>query len=190
MDADATNSFTTLAAATPSDDPTYIFRTLTDSATGVIVSGIIHTQAQLVVGLLTLHNDPACDTIRRAQADGRLICGFDISLSRSFIAPLTVSIPISSKYDGQFVTILHCINGRLEAITVKVANGMARFDVSELSPFAVVRGMYAPKQKVTSPPKTGDSIILTGFLLLVLSVLCSIHLMRRRRAQQNCRISK
>jgi hypothetical protein len=134
-------------------------RTLTDSATGVTISGNIHSQARLTVSALKLHPAGicvACDEIRKAQAVGQLILGYDISLTQGFYGSLTISIPVGNQYDGQTVNILHCINGRLETITATVANGKATFSVTELSPFAVTTDLLAPDSVVTDPPKTGD----------------------------------
>lgn len=164
--------------------PTYRNRTLTDSGSGVRVSGNIRSDAQLRVTPLTLHaDDAACNAIQEAQARGDLILGLNIELTRGFVAPLTISIPVGSQYNGQTVTILHCINGRLETIMVTVVNGMATFEVWELSPFGVVRSMYVPGQQVTSPPKTGDAAMPVGFALIGLAIVCAAGLaVRRRRA--------
>ena len=62
-------------------EPAYIFRTLTESASGVIVSGIIHEDARLTVSPLKLHHAgtcTACDAIRAQAAP----CGYLHSLRR------------------------------------------------------------------------------------------------------------
>ncbi len=160
--------------------------TLTDSATGVTVSGDgIHSMARLTVSPLKLHpagTCAACDAIRKTQKDGRFILGYDISMTPPATGELTIAIPVGSQYDGQNVTILHCINGRLETIAVTVANGAATFTVAELSPFAVVRGLYVPGE-ITSPPQTGDAAAPWGFVLIGLAACCMRALaVRRRRA--------
>ena len=161
----------------------YIPRSLTDSATGITVSGSgIYRNAQLTVSPLTLHAGPACDAIREAQANGQLILGFDISLSLGFIAPLTISIPVDSRYNGRTVTILHCVNGRLETIIATVVNGVATFTVAELSPFAVTTGSLVPGE-ITDIPKTGDAAAPWGFVLIGLAAACAGYMaMKRRRA--------
>ncbi len=153
------------------EEPTYILRTLTDSGSGVRVSGSIRSDAQLRVTPLSLHpNDPACDAIRDAIARGDLILGFNIELSHGFIGEITLSLPVGSQYDGQTVTLLHCVNGRLEAVTVTAANGMATFTTAELSPVAAVSGPY---DKSIAPPQTGGGVPPWGFMLIGLALVCA-----------------
>ncbi len=152
-------------------------RKLTDSTTGVMVSGTINENARLIVKSLALHHDPACDTIREAQKNRQLILGYDISLNGSFISPLTVSIPVGSPHNGETVTILHCINGRLETIIATVVNGMVTFTVTELSPFAVTTGLLLPDTEVINPPKTGDAATPWSFAMIGLAAVCAGFLM-------------
>ncbi len=156
-------------------------RKLTDSTTGVMVSGTIDKNARLMVKSLALHHDPACDTIREAQKNGQLILGYDISLNRSFISPLTVSIPVGSPHNRETVTILHCINGRLETIIATVVDGVATFTVTALSPFAVTTGLLVPDSVVTDPPKTGDTATPWGFTLIGLAAACAGYMAMKRR---------
>ena len=165
--------------------PSYISRTLTDGATGVTVAGSsIHKMARLTVSPLALHpDDPACNAIRKAHTGGQLILGYNISLTPAATAPLTISMPVGSEYNGRTVTILHCINGRLENIDAVVTNGMATFTVTELSPFAVTTGLLVPDSEVINPPKTGDAATPWGFVLIGLAAVCMGYLaMKRRRA--------
>jgi hypothetical protein len=53
-----------------------------------------------------------------------------------FSDPLTVFLPVGNQYNGRVVTILHCMNGRLETIVANVRSGMATFTVTSLLPFA------------------------------------------------------
>ncbi len=169
--------------------PTYHTRLLRDSATGIQVSGsAIHRRAALTVKGITLHPVgacAACDAIRKAQAGGQLILGFDIDLTRGFFGPLTVSIPVSGRYNGRTVAILHCVNGRLETLTATVVNGKATFTVTSLSPFAVMTGLLVPDSVVADPPKTGDNHSnLVWWLLCGVStagIAALIPLCKRRR---------
>ena len=126
-------------------------------------------------------DDPACNEIRAAQARGDLILGFNIELVEGFTGELTISIPVGSQYNGQTVSILHCINGRLEVITVTVANGMATVTVTELSPFGVVRGLFASGRQSISLPKTGAATAAGGYVLIGLAVVCAGWLAMKRR---------
>ncbi len=165
--------------ATQPETSQYAFRTLTNQATGVTVSGAIHKDAWLTVTNMNLGNDPACDAIRAAQKRGDLILGFDIGLSHGYLEPLTISIPVGSAYDGRTVTILHCVNGKLETFIVVVANGKATFTVTSLSPFAVVRGLLLQ----IDPPRTGDTATLWGFVMIGLAVsYAGWIVLKRRRA--------
>lgn len=172
---DGTTAQTYTVSVTRADNssPTYHFRFLRDPATGVTVSGDgIHTDAQLTVSPLAPHgaNCKACEAIRKATAAGRLILGFNIELSHGFIGEITLSLPVGSQYDGQTVTLLHCVNGRLEAVTVTAANGMATFTTAELSPVAAVSGPY---DKSIAPPQTGGGVPPWGFTLIGLALVCA-----------------
>lgn len=149
-------------------------RTLSDIGTGLTVSGRgIPAGARLLVSSLELHSsDVACQAIRRAQAQGQLILGYDIRLSQSYHGDITVTFPVGSQYNGQTVSLLHCVDGSLEALSATVDNGVVRFAVDSLSPFAVVQSLYVPDTVIVKPPKTGDATMQTGYFLLALSALC------------------
>ena len=178
-------SATSTGSGSGSDGPAYSSRTLTDSATGITVSGDdIHRMARLAVSPLKLHSADtctACNAIRKAQKDGDLILGYDISLTPAATGELTISIPVGSQYNGQTVVILHCVNGRLETITATVVNGVATFTASSLSPFAVTTGLLIPDTAVTNPPKTGDEALPFGLIISGLTALCAGRLIMRRR---------
>ena len=160
-------------------EPAYLARTLTNWPSGITVSGkSIHREAQLIISPLSLHpDDPACNTIRQAIAAGQLVLGCNIKLTRDFKGKLTISIPLDSRYDGQRLTVLHCINGRLETINITIAGGKALFTVAELSPFALIANVL---------PRTGGDAIPSGQILsgsiVAAAVLCALWRARRRRA--------
>lgn len=181
------NVLITAAGVAPSggsSDSAYAFRSLRDSVTGVRISGSIHSGAGLTVSQLSLHpDDPACSAIRTAQASGDLILGLNIELSGDYAAPLTISIPVGSGYNGRTMTILHCINGSLEVIAVTAKDGMATFEVSSLSPFGVARGLFVPGAGAAKPPKTGGAAESTVFVIFGSAAICAIYLaMKRRKA--------
>lgn len=180
--------FSYTGGGTGSPEPTYISRALTDNSTGIKVSGNgIHKNAVLTVRDMALHpaGDAACDAIRAAQANGQLTLGFDIGLTRGFTGEVTVTIPVGNQYNGQTVDLLHCVNGRLETLTAMVVNEKAAFTVTELSPFAVVRGLLIPDSVVTDPPKTGDGGSAWTWWLLcsvsAMSIVALVVLGKRRR---------
>ena len=171
-------------ACTTHVNSTFPSWTLTDSATGVTVSGDIYRNAELTVQNIALHLQhtcPACDEIRKAQADGRCIFGFDIDLSQGFLSDITVSIPVGASYDGQTIDLLHCVSGRLEVLSAVVENGRASFTVSSLSPFAVTTSLLVPSSSVTDPPKTGSPIFLLGFAMISIAVICMGIITIKRR---------
>jgi LPXTG-motif cell wall-anchored protein len=150
-------TFTTSSGGGSDPDDPYIFRTLTDSATGIIVSGYIHRDAALTVKNTVLHaagTCAACDAIRARMTDSDFItlADKDISLSLGFTGSLTVTIPVGAQYNGETVTILHCANGTLKTYTATVQDGKATFTVTSLSPFAV----FADADELDNIPKTGD----------------------------------
>lgn len=160
--------------------PTYRQRTLTNNSTGVTVSGnSIHSGARLTVNTINTQSLPT--QMREAIADGKLIAGYDITLSGGFMGELTVSFPVGAAYNGQIVTILHYVNGQVETYTAVVIDGKATVTVSSLSPFAVLStGVTVPDDVVTDPPKTGDAAMPLGFVMLGLAALCTLCLALKR----------
>ncbi len=138
---------------TDGSDPGYSPRTLTDSGTGISVTGNIREDAVLTVMDLALGDSAVCDAIRQRMNDGDyvFILGKNISLSQGFTGTLTLSIPVGDAYNGETVTVLHCKDGALETYTVAVRDGKATFDVTSLSPFAVFI-----EDGLDDIPKTGD----------------------------------
>ncbi|OQB20843.1 MAG: hypothetical protein BWY11_02268 [Firmicutes bacterium ADurb.Bin182] len=130
----------------------YPFRTLTDSETGISVSGYIREDAVLTVDDMELHDDPFCNEIRRLMNDDDyvLLLGKDISLSEGFKGTLTVTMPVGMRCNGKTVSILHCTGLTLQKYTAKVADGKAVFNVISLSPFAVFA--KAPSAHDYDPP--------------------------------------
>ncbi|MDL2218166.1 hypothetical protein LJC27_05855 [Christensenellaceae bacterium OttesenSCG-928-M15] len=157
----------------------FAYRTITDAATGVTVSGQMANYARLAVRERVLHAEghcPACDEIRARMAAGELIVLYDISVSGGYTGELEVSIPVGEQFSGQTVTILHCVNGKLESVVCIVNNGVSKGAFKKLSPFAVVRGINVsvPENTVVDPPKTGDA---HGYRLAgVALVLCALGL--------------
>ncbi|MEL7608879.1 MAG: hypothetical protein AAGU74_05190 [Bacillota bacterium] len=177
-------SFTVLeTTSTPPDNGDSISRTLTDSATGVTVSGIIQRSASLTVKDVSLHaagTCAACDKIRARMADDSyaLLLGRDISLSGGFTGPLTITFPVGSGYNGETVTLLHCKGGVLETLTAAVRDGKAIFTVTGLSPFAV----FAVSGASTDIPQTGDGGGFPMWLgLSATGALCGCLLLIRKK---------
>lgn len=52
--------------------------------------------------------------------------------------PLTISIPVGKKYDGETLTVLHCMSDKVEKLTGKVEHGIITFQTNSLSSFGVV----------------------------------------------------
>ena len=133
----------------------HVPQTLTDSGTGIAVSGNISEGAVLTVGSMTLGSDAASNTIRMWMNDGErvLLLGVDISLSGSFTGPLTLTLQVGTQYNGKRVTILHATKeGKLETYTATVRKGKVTFDATSLSRFAVFI-----KDSLDDIPETGDS---------------------------------
>ncbi len=155
----------------PSSEPTHRTRTLTDTPTGLAVSGALSKGATLRVNSFT----PARDTTDPALAamsarmdsltDTLLFCA-DITVSGSYSGPLTLSFEVGEQYNGQTVTLLHAKNGKLTTYTTVVKNGIATFTVTSLSPFA----LFAPVTAIDAIgiPKTGDG----GMRYEAIAVLC------------------
>ena len=73
-----------------------------------------------------------------------------------------MTFPVGSRYNGQTISLYHCVDGSLEVVSAIVENGWVRFTVDSLSPFAVVQTLFIPN--------TGDKTTKVSYFLLVLSV--------------------
>jgi|GEM_PF-6448099 len=140
--------------------PAFSTRTLADGATGISVSGNLREDARLTVGDMVLGTDAACEAIRQRMNDGDsvFLLGRDISLSGGFTGTLTICVPVGAQYNGQTVTILHCAGGALETYAAVVADGMAVFSVTGLSPFAVFAQVPAAPP---APPDYAPPAVVT-----------------------------
>ena len=180
--ADAPTPTPTPTPTVQDDDsgPTYIRRTLTSSS-GTTLSGTdIHRSAGLTVRNLDENVLPSA--LREAASGGRMILGYDVSLSRGFRGSIDLSFPVGSAYEGQLVTILHYVNGKVETYTAVVTSGMATVTVNSLSPFVVLAtGVTTPDAVVADPPKTGGVGSAQG-LVMVLVALGGIAMLKRREA--------
>ena len=180
--ADAPTPTPTPTPTVQDDDsgPTYIRRTLTSSS-GTTLSGTdIHRSAGLTVRNLDENVLPSA--LREAASGGRMILGYDVSLSRGFRGSIDLSFPVGSAYEGQLVTILHYVNGKVETYTAVVTSGMATVTVNSLSPFVVLAtGVTTPDAVVADPPKTGGAGSAQG-LVMVLVALGGIAMLKRRKA--------
>lgn len=160
---DYTQDFTINVNTAPAGSDNDGSHTLTESATGITVSGAgIRSGTKLIIKPLSLHEPgqcAACDTIRQYMADNSLTVLFDadLSLSRSCSGGLTISIPVGTQYDGQTLTLLHCHDGVLETLTAMVVDGQAVFTLSALSPVALVTNTADAAEALDNIPITGDS---------------------------------
>jgi len=140
---------------------TYTQRTLTDTSSGVTVSGSgIHKLATLKVEdikLMAEGQSAGSDAIRARLADNRYVVVFqkNLSLSHAFTGTLTITIPVDPKYNGATLTVLHDKNCAAETLTATVSNGKAVFTVTSLSPFAAfvdLQSLYTPTPAPTLVP--------------------------------------
>ena len=168
------------ASPTPSVEGTFVFRTLTDKATGLTVSGVMHPQAELTVLDLILVTDAASEGIRAKKVDVAytLLFDKDVSLSKGFTGRLGISFPVDAKWEGRTITLLHNVDGVLETLSAEVCDGMATFEVGSLSSFA----LFAPSDAVGPMPDRGLSFLwwlLSALLVVCLAVL--IVVWRRKK---------
>ena len=133
--------------------PTYTSRTL--SSNGVTLSGSdIHRSAHLTAtegGLHSAGSCATCDQIRAWQAEGRVIAVYDVSLSQGFRGNITITFPVSGSYNGQTLTVVHCVDGKQETHRAAVANGKISVTVDSLSPFAILDSKENPDTGFTNP---------------------------------------
>ena len=116
--------------------------------------------------------------LKTAVAGGRMLLGYDISLTGSFRGSIEISFPVGTAYEGQVVTILHYVNGRVETYTAVVENGLATITVNSLSPFVILA-----TGDTLSPPNTGDATPLAGVGLMLMG-LAGISLIKKRKLRK------
>ena len=154
------------------DTSAYISRTLTHTGSGVKVSGTMAPGAALTVNENTLHTEAsgcaACAAIRAQLGAGNVLVLYDISISGGYRGSVEVSIPVGSEYDGQALTVLHCLDHELESRELTAKDGYVTGTFTSLSPFAVLKpdaegapGTDANAENPetggdTSNPQTGD----------------------------------
>ena len=135
-----------------SDDSNNGFQwmTLTHEKTGVRVSALFKSGAKLDVETLTISDS---------------IVAFDISVNGAYKGDLTVSIPITTKYNGQELYVVHEGKNGTDVIKSTVSGGMISVKVADLSPF-IVKQNLSENQTATSDqskefynPKTGGGFI-------------------------------
>lgn len=165
------------------DEHAYLSRTLTDSATGTTVFGLLHRNAALTVRNIVFGSSAACDSIRLRMNDNNFITLFskDVSITHGFIGTLTITIPVDGAYNGKIVTVLHGANGALETYTATVWDGKATFTVTGLSPLAV----FVDSSQIAIP-KTGDDGAFHLWLGLMAAgvLLSSLSLLLRRKPKR------
>ena len=149
--------FTIEIRALPDGGSAYRYETLTDPATGIQVSGLFSSDADLSVKKNeVLHEKgacPACDDIRDRQERGELLIFSDISLSMgSYQGELEITIPVGEASNGQTVYVLHCNEKVLESRPIIVENGVVTGTFTSLSTFAVAKA--ESKITVTGLPET------------------------------------
>ena len=179
-------SVTVNAAAAPSTPPAFSTRTLTDTPTGLAVSGALSRGATLRVNSFTPARDttdPALAAIRSRldSLEDTLVFCADITVSGNYSGPLTLSFEVGEQYNGQTVTLLHAKNGKLMTYTAVVKNGTATFTVTSLSPFA----LFAPVNVIDAVgiPKTGDEgaryVAIAVLVMAALAVGTVVHTWRK-----------
>lgn len=136
------------------DVPDYSERTLSDTHTGVTVTGEMTADAALSVTQSQLHPAgacAACDELRAQNAAGELVLLLDISVSGGYRGDMAVSIPVGAQYDGETVAVLCCVDGALAQKSACVKDGVVSISLGSLGVVAVA------KPGVTPVPDTGDT---------------------------------
>lgn len=143
----------------PEEEETYTYRTLTDPATGVSVTGLFADGATLAVAENELQHSvgdcPVCDEIQMHIAVGSLLILYDISITGGYRDDPEVTIPVGSEYDGQRAFIIHCANKTREEKSFTVKDGKITGTFTGFSPFAVLRPEVSPSESHTSAADTG-----------------------------------
>ncbi len=169
--------------ATTSSGPDYNYRELTDEGTGLTVSGYISPSAKLDVNAIPKDVTGALGEAMREHEQNlsdTLYLAAKLNLTRNYSGKLTVTIPVGAQYNGQTVTLLHEVSGRVETLYAVVANGNAEFRVNKLGAFA----LFTPVQPINSIgiPKTGNTnVIYPVWSLIGIAALAGTAFCIRRK---------
>lgn len=169
-----------------------IQRTLTDTDTGISITGTIHAGAVLDAEKLK-EAHKLYEELARHVMKGEMLGVFDIKMQlsgsktgqKTFTGSVQVTFPLAAEHKSKNIIILHKLSGgnvlMLEDVILK--DSTASVQVKELSPFAVVA---AEKDgiNIKNTVKTGDSsnMLLPAILCIAaISVILGIILYRRRK---------
>lgn len=146
----------------------YIQQTLTDSATGVNVSGKIRPGAVLTIKVFFAHTGSefgigGCDKIAEFQAQKSNVIflhNVDVFLPDDpsqypYWDNLMIRIPTPGIVDGTVVTLVHCQNGDPDIRELTVKNGCVEFETNSLSQIALFGEKQIPSETTTN---TSDNI--------------------------------
>ncbi len=173
-----------VSAVNTSSGPDYARRKLTDDGTGVTVEGYISPNAELDVNTIPKDATGALGEAMREhekKLEDTLYLAAKLSLTRGYSGILTVTIPVGAQYNGQTITLLHEVNGKVETLYAVVADGNAVFRVTKLGAFA----LFTPVMPINSVgiPKTGSTsaIYPVGGLLGIAVLAGTAYYVRRRQ---------
>ncbi len=159
----------------------YPMRTLTDQKSGFSVTGIISAEASLRVNALSAESGGIIgDAIRQhaqSMTDTLFMAG-NVSLTHDSSGGFSLALPVGSQYDGQRVTLLQYVGGKLKTMTAVVQNGTGSFHVSGLGSIA----LFVPVQAIDpmTIPKTGSAPQPFAMILIGLA-LAGAAWMRRKK---------
>lgn len=133
-------------------------RVFEHAASGIGLQGEFTPDAQLNVleGLAAFKANAAAEAAAALQQtdEAHLLFVGDISVEKGrYKGPITLTIPVNPRFNGQSVLVLHCTGTALETIPAVVQDSKVTVTLSSLSPVAVVLGGNAP---VLSNPSYKD----------------------------------
>ncbi|MDL2238423.1 InlB B-repeat-containing protein, partial [Christensenellaceae bacterium OttesenSCG-928-K19] len=164
----------------PDPGPTYEYRTITDPATGVSVTGYFTPGTRLKVTEKALHPAGTCAACDEIRASGGWAALYDVSITGQHSGNIELRLPVDSSYNGQSMSVWHCKRGHVEKLSGTAKDGVVSITVSSLSPFAVFAANDKnnpntgglPDDADVDVPQTGDSSNVGGWLaLLAVSLL-------------------
>jgi hypothetical protein len=121
----------------PTPQPEAEQLTLTDTDTGITVSGNMQNDAKLLVRQLDLGQSEAEQQLAsKIKEDAKFfLFGKEISIQGEYTGPLVLTVPVDQQYEGKTVTVLHAAKQGLETLTAVVQGGAVQITVNSLSPF-------------------------------------------------------
>ena len=145
--------------------------TLVDSATSVSVSGFFAESSKLNVSDLSVA-DNVYKVLAANSTWGKIIKGYNITLSGEHDGSLDILIPLGSEYEGKSITVYQSLtSGGIASYKADVLNGTISIVADEGTAFLLVT------VKDTVKPKTSVGKVILTAVIVILAVVFGLALL-------------